>query len=63
MSHRRDLRAEHAVLIPQVLWTDDDNNALVSLRHPELNETYWALNNAVQRADFVRNLYMWDFGG
>lgn len=46
-----------------ILWTDDANAELVASRHPELNQSYWALENGIQRADFVRNLYMWDFGG
>lgn len=46
----------------KVLWTDEDNARLVA-RFPELEPTYWALRNGIQRADFVRNLYMWEFGG
>lgn len=58
----RPLVFEAAKLTSQVLWTDNDNDRLVG-RHPEMNATYHALKNGIQRADFVRNLYMWDFGG
>lgn len=49
-------------LTRQVLWTDKDNARLVA-RYPEVEATYKKLKNGIQRADFVRNLYMWEFGG
>ena len=45
-----------------MLWTDKDNARLVA-RYPEVEATYKKLKNGIQRADFVRNLYMWEFGG
>ena len=47
----------------QVLWTDEDNAELVQSLFPHLEETYQSLRTGIQRADFVRNLYMWQFGG
>lgn len=46
-----------------VLWTNEDNRALVEARAPWLLETYDALPGEIRRADVVRNLYMLFFGG
>ena len=47
----------------QVLWTDEDNNALVAKHWPMLNDTYWAMKGNIYRADLARNLYMYTYGG
>lgn len=46
-----------------VLWTDDDNLALVQTYFPWLEDTYRGLAGPIYRADFVRNLYMYMYGG
>ena len=46
-----------------VLWTDDDNLALVQTYFPWLEETYLALPGVIYQADFARNLYMYMYGG
>lgn len=46
-----------------VLWTDDDNLALVQTYFPWLEDTFRGLAGPIYRADFVRNLYMYMFGG
>ncbi len=47
----------------QVLWTDADNDQLVERHWPMLNQTYQGLRGNIYRADFVRNLYMYTYGG
>lgn len=46
-----------------VLWTDEDNDQLIAQHWPMLNDTYWGLQGNIFRADFVRNLYMYTYGG
>jgi Glycosyltransferase sugar-binding region containing DXD motif len=46
-----------------VLWTNEDNRALVKERAPWFLDTYDALPGEIYRADVVRNLYMFFFGG
>ena len=46
-----------------VLWTNEDNRALVETRAPWFLETYDALPGEIQRADIIRNFYMFFFGG
>lgn len=46
-----------------VLWTDDDNQALVEKYFPWFVETYNNLPGVINRADVVRNMYMYVFGG
>ncbi|KAK7893957.1 hypothetical protein LTR67_006658 [Exophiala xenobiotica] len=46
-----------------VLWTDDDNQELVQKHFPWLLSTYQALPGVIYKADLVRNLYMYMFGG
>ncbi|KAH7316723.1 nucleotide-diphospho-sugar transferase [Stachybotrys elegans] len=46
-----------------VLWTDDDNLKLVQTYFPWLEDIYLELPGPIYRADFVRNLYMYMFGG
>ena len=46
-----------------VLWTDDDNRRLVEKYAPELLVKYDELQSEIYRADAVRNLYMFVFGG
>lgn len=46
-----------------VLWTDEDNLQLVQMHFPWLEEAYLALPGEIYRADLVRNLYMYTFGG
>lgn len=43
--------------------TDEDNERLVRTRHPELLGLYLSFPHGIQRADFVRYLYLLDFGG
>ena len=46
-----------------VLWTDEDNRRLVEKYAPEILVTYDGLKSEIYRADTVRNLYMFVFGG
>ena len=46
-----------------VLWTDKDNRRLVEKYAPEFLEKYDGLKSEIYRADAVRNLYMFIFGG
>ncbi|KAI1621378.1 nucleotide-diphospho-sugar transferase [Exophiala viscosa] len=46
-----------------VLWTDEDNEELVRRHFPWLLKTYQDLPGTIYRADLVRNLYMYMFGG
>jgi mannosyltransferase OCH1-like enzyme len=46
-----------------VLWTNEDNRALVEARAPWFLETYDALPGEIRRADVMRNFYMFFFGG
>lgn len=46
-----------------VLWTDEDNEDLVKRHFPWLLKTYKAMPGMIYRADLVRNLYMYMFGG
>jgi hypothetical protein len=46
-----------------VLWTDDDNLNLVRQYYPWLEKTYRALPAGIYRADLVRSLCMYTFGG
>ncbi len=46
-----------------VLWTDDDNLKLVREYFPWLEDTFLALPGNIYRADLVRNMYMYIFGG
>jgi mannosyltransferase OCH1-like enzyme len=46
-----------------VLWTDEDNEELVRTHFPWLLKTYLGLPGVIYRADLVRNLYMYMFGG
>jgi inositol phosphorylceramide mannosyltransferase catalytic subunit len=46
-----------------VLWTDDDNMALVELHFPWFLETYKNLPGVINQADVVRNMYMYIYGG
>ena len=46
-----------------VLWTDEDNLDLVRRYFPWLEEAYSALPSPIFRADFMRSLYMYKFGG
>ncbi|KIW98535.1 uncharacterized protein Z519_00196 [Cladophialophora bantiana CBS 173.52] len=46
-----------------VLWTDEDNEELVRTHFPWLLKTYLGLPSVIYRADLVRNLYMYMFGG
>lgn len=44
-------------------WTDEDNRNLVEAFYPELLETYDVLPWNIVRVDFVRALYMHQYGG
>ena len=46
-----------------VLWTDADNLELVRKHFSWLEKTYHDLPGEIYRADLVRNLYMYTFGG
>ncbi|EXJ79109.1 hypothetical protein A1O3_08610 [Capronia epimyces CBS 606.96] len=46
-----------------VLWTDEDNEALVRMHFPWLLQTYQDLPGVIYKADLVRNIYMYMFGG
>ncbi|KAH7126467.1 hypothetical protein B0J13DRAFT_531009 [Dactylonectria estremocensis] len=46
-----------------VLWTDEDNLRLVQKYFPALEDTYLGLPGNIYRVDFMRNLYMYHFGG
>lgn len=46
-----------------VLWTDDDNRALVDKYFPWFKEPYMRLKGEIFRADAARNMYMYAFGG
>ena len=46
-----------------VLWTDADNEELVKRHFPWLLKTYKAMPGMIYRADLVRNLYMYIYGG
>lgn len=46
-----------------MLWTDDDNLKLVQSYFPWLEDTFLELPGPIYRADLVRNLYMYMFGG
>jgi len=46
-----------------VLWTDEDNKALVEKYFPWFKEAYRQLQGEIFRADAVRNMYMYAFGG
>lgn len=46
-----------------VLWTDKDNEQLVKTHFPWLLQTYRDLPGVIYKADLVRNLYMYMFGG
>jgi hypothetical protein len=46
-----------------VLWTDADNQALVDKYFPWFKEAYGHVKGEIFRADAVRNLYMYAFGG
>ena len=43
-------------------WTDEDNDNLVRLNYPEFYDFYKGLL-PIQKADFVRHLYIYHFGG
>jgi len=46
-----------------ILWTDDDNKALVDKYFPWFKEPYMQLKGEIYRADAARNMYMYAFGG
>lgn len=46
-----------------VLWSDEDNKALVERYFPWFKEPYGKLQGEIFRADAVRNMYMYAFGG
>ena len=46
-----------------VLWTDEDNRKLVETYVPDFLPMYDELKSEIYRADVVRNLYMFIFGG
>lgn len=46
-----------------VLWTDDDNDLLVTTCFPELLPSYQWLPLIIQKTDFVRLMYLYRYGG
>lgn len=46
-----------------VVWTDEDNLALVQKHFPWLEEAYRGLPGVIYQADLARNLYMYIYGG
>jgi mannosyltransferase OCH1-like enzyme len=46
-----------------VLWTDEDNKALVNRYFPWFGDSYQQLRGEIFRADAARNMYMYAFGG
>lgn len=46
-----------------VLWTNEDNRALVELHFPWFKKAYEDLGYEILRADTARNMYMYIFGG
>jgi mannosyltransferase OCH1-like enzyme len=46
-----------------VLWTDEDNNKLVTERYPQYLEVYNSFPLVIEQIDFVRLLYLLEFGG
>jgi inositol phosphorylceramide mannosyltransferase catalytic subunit len=46
-----------------VLWTDEDNLALVKKHFPWFLDTYERLPSKICRADVARNMYMFVYGG
>lgn len=46
-----------------VVWTDEDNLALVQTHFPWLEEAYRGLPGVIYRADLARRLYMYIYGG
>jgi mannosyltransferase OCH1-like enzyme len=45
------------------LWTDDENDVFVRTQYPWFYSTYRQLSPAILRADSVRYLYMFHYGG
>jgi len=45
------------------LWTDEDNLDLVATRFPQYHETYVGLPRNIMRADTIRYMLMYAFGG
>ena len=46
-----------------VLWTDEDNDLLVSTWFPEYLDSYKWLPLVIQKTDFVRLMYLYRYGG
>jgi inositol phosphorylceramide mannosyltransferase catalytic subunit len=46
-----------------VLWTDEDNLKLIQKHFASLLPTYLALKSPIVQADFMRNVYMFLYGG
>ena len=46
-----------------VMWTDEDNDALVKIHYPQYYRTYTNLALVIQRCDLVRLLYLHRYGG
>ena len=46
-----------------ILWSDQDNEALVRTVYPQYYDTYKGLATNIMRADFVRAMYMHHHGG
>jgi mannosyltransferase OCH1-like enzyme len=57
------MRSEDVLTWTKVMWTDEDNARLVDTRFAHLADVYRSLRSDIQRADFARNLYMWEYGG
>jgi mannosyltransferase OCH1-like enzyme len=46
-----------------VLWTDEDNDSLISTHYPQYQKTYDQLVLTIQKCDLVRILYLHRYGG
>eukprot|EP00834_Sanchytrium_tribonematis_P004820 NODE_258_length_11607_cov_1.052659.p4 type:complete len:359 gc:universal NODE_258_length_11607_cov_1.052659:8307-9383(+) len=46
-----------------ILWTDDDNRQLVASEYPWLLYTYDRLKTPIMKADYIRYVYLYHFGG
>ncbi|CAG7849594.1 SubName: Full=Uncharacterized protein {ECO:0000313/EMBL:CCA69343.1} [Serendipita indica DSM 11827] len=58
-----DWRRIHGQNWTYVLWSDEDNRALVETYYPSYLSVYDSLPKPIYRADMVRNMYMHRFGG
>lgn len=46
-----------------ILWTDEDNLKYIEKNYPDFLDTYIGFEYNIQRADAIRNIMLYDFGG